>query len=268
MGPRGPKGDTGPQGPKGDTGNTGPQGPKGDTGDTGPQGPKGDTGDTGPQGPKGDTGPQGPKGDTGDTGPQGPKGDTGDTGPQGPKGDTGDTGPQGPKGDTGDTGPQGPKGDTGDTGPQGPKGDTGEAGPPGPGGNSIYLATDQSIANNQYLGLGNASDDFERNTVVIPENSKIVGLAFNIRSEVLGSDDTISAEIVRSTTCGDVLINTGITATITGPSSEGERKCCAFVTADYDISTCDLLSVRITRTGDQGALEAGASATILINTID
>ncbi|WP_373599693.1 hypothetical protein [Paraclostridium bifermentans] len=70
-------------------------GPKGDKGDAGPQGPKGD---------KGDTGSQGPKGDKGDTGSQGPKGDKGDAGPQGPKGDKGDAGPQGPKGDKGDIG--------------------------------------------------------------------------------------------------------------------------------------------------------------------
>lgn len=52
-------------------------GPKGDKGDTGPQGlqgPKGDKGDTGPQGP------QGLKGDKGDTGLQGPQGDKGDPG--------------------------------------------------------------------------------------------------------------------------------------------------------------------------------------------
>lgn len=41
------------------------RGPKGDKGDQGPQGPKGDTGETGPQGPKGDTGPQGPQGPRG-----------------------------------------------------------------------------------------------------------------------------------------------------------------------------------------------------------
>lgn len=59
QGPKGDKGDIGPQGPKGDTGATGPQGPKGNTGATGPQGPKGDKGDTGPQGPKGETGAPG-----------------------------------------------------------------------------------------------------------------------------------------------------------------------------------------------------------------
>ena len=83
------------------------QGPKGDKGDTGPQGSKGD---------KGDTGLQGPKGDKGDTGSQGPKGDKGDTGLQGPKGGKGDTRLQGPKGDKGDTGPQGLKSDKGDKG--------------------------------------------------------------------------------------------------------------------------------------------------------
>lgn len=52
-GPKGDKGDVGPQGQKGATGDTGVQGPKGDTGATGPQGPKGDKGDTGPHGEPG-----------------------------------------------------------------------------------------------------------------------------------------------------------------------------------------------------------------------
>ena len=88
-------------GPKGDKGDIGPQGPKGDTGEIGPQGLKGDTGEQGPQGPQG---LQGPKGDTGEIGPQGiqgPKGDTGEIGPQGIQGQKGD------KGDTGDQGPAG-----------------------------------------------------------------------------------------------------------------------------------------------------------------
>lgn len=104
------------------------QGPKGDKGDTGPQGPKGEQGETGPAGEKGETGPQGPRGDDGDVGPQGPAGDRGETGPQGPqgeKGDPGETGPQGPKGDTGETGPQGEKGETGAQGPKGERGETG-----------------------------------------------------------------------------------------------------------------------------------------------
>jgi hypothetical protein len=129
----------------------------------------------------------------------------------------------------------------------------------------MYLATDQSIPNNQYLGLGVTSADFVRNTLVVPVNSTIVGLLLNIRNEDLGEGDTVSAEIVRSTSCGDDIIDTGIIATVEGPSVEGNRNCCAFAAADYDVLSCDLLSVRITRTGNTGALMEGASAAILIN---
>ena len=64
----------GPKGDKGDTGPQGLQGPKGDTGPQGPQGLKGDKGDTGLQGPQGERGLQGIQG------VQGPKGDKGDPG--------------------------------------------------------------------------------------------------------------------------------------------------------------------------------------------
>jgi len=66
-----------------------PAGPKGDKGDAGPQGA------AGPQGPKGATGEQGP------AGPQGPKGATGATGPQGPAGPQGLQGPTGSPGISG-----------------------------------------------------------------------------------------------------------------------------------------------------------------------
>jgi hypothetical protein len=83
---------------------TGIQGPKGDKGDPGPQGiqgPKGDKGDQGIQGTQGLKGDKGDKGDPGTQGIQGPKGDKGD------KGDQGIQGPQGVKGDKGDQGPAG-----------------------------------------------------------------------------------------------------------------------------------------------------------------
>lgn len=82
-------------------------------------GPKGDKGNAGPQGP---AGPKGPKGDAGPKGPAGPQGATGPPGLTGPKGATGSQGPVGPKGDKGDTGSQGlqgPKGDKGDPGQAG-----------------------------------------------------------------------------------------------------------------------------------------------------
>lgn len=149
QGPKGDKGDPGPQGPKGDKGDVGPagsQGVKGDTGAQGPQGLKGDKGDPGPVGPQG---PQGEQGVQGMQGEQGPKGDTGAQGPQGEKGEKGDTGEQGTQGAQGLTGPKGDKGDQGAqgaTGAQGPKGDAGTQGPAGPQGSQGEKGADgQSV---------------------------------------------------------------------------------------------------------------------------
>lgn len=159
------------------------------------QGPKGDKGDVGPQGIQGE---KGEKGDQGIQGIQGEKGDKGDTGIQGPKGDKGDTGSgfqvtaqvssadalptastdllgtnyyvgteepysiytcvlvagspawvsmgslQGPKGDKGDQGIQGiqgPQGPQGDVGPQGPAGEKGEPGTNGTDGTGLTTVT-------------------------------------------------------------------------------------------------------------------------------
>lgn len=71
------------------------QGPKGDKGDTGPQGLRGIQGEKGATGERGATGPQGVKGDTGERGPQGLQGPKGDTGLQGPRGEQGATGAAG-----------------------------------------------------------------------------------------------------------------------------------------------------------------------------
>ena len=101
-------------------------------------GPKGDKGDAGPQGP---AGPKGPKGDAGLQGPAGQQGASGAQGLTGPKGATGSQGPVGPKGDKGDAGPQGlqgPKGDKGDAGSQGLQGPKGDKGDPGQAGISGY----------------------------------------------------------------------------------------------------------------------------------
>lgn len=143
------------QGPKGDKGEQGPQGIPGAKGDTGTQGPRGIQGEQGPIGLMGPQGVIGPNGatftptvsnegviswnnDKGLANPvsiniKGPKGDQGIQGPQGPKGEQGLIGPQGihgiqglkgEKGDTGLMGPQGAKGDKGDTGTQGTNGFT------------------------------------------------------------------------------------------------------------------------------------------------
>ncbi len=94
-GPKGDKGDPGPQGATGERGPIGPQGIPGEKGRDGATGPQGIQGVTGPKGEKGNDGMTGPKGDTGPRGEQGPIGLTGPTGPQGPIGLTGPKGADG-----------------------------------------------------------------------------------------------------------------------------------------------------------------------------
>ena len=126
----------------------------------------------------------------------------------------------------------------------------------------IYLATDESIANGQFMGLGTASALFTRNTVVIPENAIITGLVFNIRDNILTAGEVASAEIVISQTCGfDDPVSTGVIATVTGPNNATTRNCCGTTAANYPVNRCTLLSVRVTTSS--GALPNGAAATIL-----
>lgn len=126
----------------------------------------------------------------------------------------------------------------------------------------IYLASDQSIPNGQYLGLGTASAQFVRNTVVIPENAVITGLVFNVRDNTLMAGDVATAEVVISRSCGfDEPISTGVIATVIGPNSDETRNCCGSTTANYPVNKCDLLSVRI-NTGN-GAFPSGAAVTVL-----
>jgi len=126
----------------------------------------------------------------------------------------------------------------------------------------IYLASDEPIANNQYLGLGTASALFPRNTVVIPENAIITGLVLNIRDNPLMAGETVTAEVVISRSCGFTdPISTGVIATVMGPNNAAAPNCCGSTTANYAINKCDLLSVRIV-TGD-GALPFGAAVTVM-----
>ena len=222
----------------------------------GPQGPAGPRGPQGPRGLTGEPGPQGPQGPAGEPGPQGPIGPTGATGPQGPIGPTGATGPQGPAGPAGEPGPQGP---TGATGPQGPAGPTGPQGPAGVDANAFTLSSDQGISNNQYLGLGNASADFVRNTVVIPRDGELTRLAFSIRTEQLIGTETVTATVYISD-CGLNPTPTALTATLNGPSTT--NGCYAVGTGSVQVNEGQLISVRITT--NRGALQAGVAATIQI----
>jgi hypothetical protein len=170
--------------------------------------------------------------------------------------------PPGPPGPQGPQGPAGPAGPAGPQGPQGPQGTQGIQGPSGPGVMAIYLGTDQSVGNLDFLGLGTSSDGgpmgFIRNSVVVPQNATITGLVFSVRGESLDTGETVQAEIFRSTDGGVTVVATGVIATVTGPNPPNH---CGVASANFAVNQCDLLSVRISN-GE--ALENGAAATILL----
>ncbi|WP_342546753.1 collagen-like protein [Lysinibacillus sp. FSL K6-4013] len=259
---------TGAQGITGNTGATGAQGITGNTGATGAQGMTGSTGATGAQGMTGSTGATGVRGITGSTGTtglQGVTGATGITGATGERGLVGMTGATGAQGVTGSTGATGLQGVTGATGAIGTTGVTGSTGPSGSGLMEVFLSTDQSVSNNDFLGTGNSSASFVRSSIVIPENAIIRSLTLNIRDHALSAGQTASAQIFVSTNCGFTSVATGIIASVSGPNSSTTLNCCAKVVANYPITSCTLLAVQVSTTG--GAFSNGVSATILFNTV-
>ena len=141
-----------------------------------------------------------------------------------------------------------------------PNGDGGQV-------HELYLASENAQPpNGQFIGLGTTSVQFSRSSVVIPQNATIVGMVFNIRNNTLGAGESATAEIVLSRSCGfdDSLIDTGVMATVTGPSNSTTRNCCASTTSNFPVNTCNLLSVRITTSGmGVGALNEGVAVTIL-----
>jgi hypothetical protein len=179
-------------------------------------------------------------------------------GTQGPRGFQGAQGPQGTQGLQGAQGPQGPQGLQGT---QGPQGFQGAQGPQGSRVINIYLSSQQSIPNNYFFGIGIDSIDFQASSVVVPQNATITGLIFSIRNEPLDLNQSVSAEIYRSTNCGVNSTATGIIATVTGPNP---TNCCASVPANLSVNQCDLLSVRISRVGNTADLINGVTATIIL----
>lgn len=141
-------------------------------------------------------------------------------------------------------------------------GATGATGPAGAGESFIYFASDQSLANNDFMGLGTSSPMFDRNTVVIPRAGVITGIIFSIRDNALAADEVATAEIYISTNCAQTAMATGIIASVQGPNPPF---CCGMSpAASLVVNPCDLISVRVT-SGD-GALPNGAAATVFYTT--
>lgn len=163
----------------------------------------------------------------------------------------------------GPIGPTGPTGATGVTGPTGPTGVT------GPGATTIYLATDQSISDNGWIGLGTASSvsQFTRSTVTLPVDSTIVGLVLNIRDNTISEGETVTAEVFTSPCGFEDPEATGISATVDGPNDSETPNCIATGAGSFAVSQGSLVSVKLTTSSGVGALSAGAAVTIFL-TID
>ena len=176
----------------------------------------------------------------------------------------GPTGPTGPSGATGATGPSGAAGATGPSGATGATGPSGAAGATGPTLLSVYLASDQSISNNGWLGLGTSSSQsqFSRSTVVIPRNSTIREVILNTRNNSLTSAETVTATVFVSPCGASNPVNTGISATVAGANSQSN--CSAVGTGNYSVAQNSLMSVRITTGPNNFALSGGAAVTVIL----
>ena len=214
----------------------------------------------------GPTGPRGATGPSGATGATGPSGAVGATGPSGAVGATGPSGAAGATGPSGAVGATGPSGATGATGPSGAVGATGPSGAKGTCLSPIYLATDQSIGNGGWVGLGTSSSQsqFSRSTVVIPRNSTIREIILNTRDNSLTSGQSVTATVYVSPCGGTTPVNTGISATVTGATSD--TKCSATGTGSFAVSQNSLLSVQITTDPNNAALSRGVAVTVLLTT--
>lgn len=235
---------------------------------------RGPAGPTGPMGPAGPTGPMGPMGFPGLMGPTGPAGLDGAMGPAGFDGAAGLDGATGPTGDTGPAGPTGPTGPTGETGAAGPAGLDGATRthrrcrpcwshrPTGPSTSSIYLATNQSVSDGGWVGLGTSST-FITSTVAIPVNLTIVGIILNIRDYRIGSGMSVTAEIFTSPCGHEAPTSTGISVTVDGPRGDQPVNCLATGAGSVYVAQGTLLSVQITTSDGVGALNSGVAITVI-----
>lgn len=201
----------------------------------------------------------GATGATGPTGPEGPMGPMGLRGPVGETGATGATGPAGgPTGATGATGPIGLTGETGATGATGPIGLTGATGPSGTSVNFVFLQTPGSITNNDWVGMGGTNVGLLNSSVVIPQNAVLSGIALNIKTNTLTTDQSVTATVFRKTCTGEI-VSTGLSATVTGPNPSN---CSILQSGSADLSALDLIGVRINTIPTTLELAEGVAVTL------
>ena len=116
---------------------------------------------------------------------------------------------------------------------------------------AFLFATDQSVSNNSYVGLGTSSTSFTRQTIVVPADCVLRSIAFSTRL----LSPTFTATVWRQTAGGSAA-STALSTTVIGgaffPSSVG------FSTVA--VNAGDLISIQIT--GSSFALTNGVAVSV------
>ena len=114
---------------------------------------------------------------------------------------------------------------------------------------SFLFATDQSVSNQYFVGLGNAASIFLRNTIVVPFNCELTSITFSIRDYAFNND--ISATVWKNgiATSLDAIIIDGLTMLV------------ATGTGSVMVNEGDLISIKISWSAG-GSLSSGVAATV------
>jgi len=117
------------------------------------------------------------------------------------------------------------------------------------------FSTDQSVGNNDFVGLGTSSSSYIRNTIVIPSPGQLQEVVFSIRGTSPGS---YTGTVYIST---PPYTNNEVATTLAAYILDGNVQDCATGISSVAVNVCDLISFRFQRTGG-GALAGGICAVI------
>jgi hypothetical protein len=146
----------------------------------------------------------------------------------------------------------------------------GVAGPPGAPGAAatsqavLVAGTDQSTANNDFIGPWGNSSGFVRNSIVMPFNGTITRVAFSARDALVPAGGFVALTVYQAATANSVGPLNGSTATtlsctISGPSVGGW---CISATP-LVVNAGDLISGRLTTSS--GSLSNGVSWSVVLS---
>jgi len=114
----------------------------------------------------------------------------------------------------------------------------------------MYLfSTSESVSRNDYIGLGNSSNNILRNTIVVGNRCLATTLVFSIR------------ELANATPYTATLFVNGIATVFDAVIPDGATSFSVSSNNSIQLNQLDLITIHITYSG--GALSNGACATLL-----